>query len=215
DYLHPIISNNNNEIVEEIKIEPHEEIFELEVKEVLIDNSQTSLNFNAFEELPHTPEYLKMEIKDKHSGPLYTVQLNTGIPGYPLAAPTTPASGTLFVVDLQVELILNLKISTLTQLYPNLINRPISLMEKERLWPLLRSMIWAPSKSINPSEVVALEDQRKSKFLKVQMHFITHEDAIKLVKDELKNLYLTTVELDLSDYPNMDDDKIKINENNY
>nr|CAG8470846.1 14290_t:CDS:2 [Entrophospora candida] len=215
DYLHPIISNNNNEIVEEIKIEPHEEIFELEVKEVLIDNSQTSLNFNAFEELPHTPEYLKMEIKDKHSGPLYTVQLNTGISGYPLAAPTTPASGTLFVVDLQVELILNLKISTLTQLYPNLINRPISLMEKERLWPLLRSMIWAPSKSINPSEVVALEDQRKSKFLKVQMHFITHEDAIKLVKDELKNFYLTTVELDLSDYPNMDDDKIKINENNY
>nr|CAG8472404.1 14443_t:CDS:2 [Entrophospora candida] len=195
----------------ELLFESPVEIFELEVKEVLIDNSQTLLSFNAFEELPPTPEYLKMEIKDKYSGPLYTVQLNTEISGYPLAAPIIPPSGTLFVVDLQVELILNLKISTLIQSYPNLINRPISLMEKERLWPLLRSMIWAPSKSINPSEVVALEDQRKSKFLKVQMHFIKYEEAIKLIKDELKNLYLTTVELDISDYPNMDDDKTKIN----
>nr|CAG8447571.1 15091_t:CDS:2 [Entrophospora candida] len=182
---------------------PHEEMLELEVKGVLIDNNQTSLDL----ELQVTPEYLK----DKYSGPLYTVQLNTSTPGYPLATPIISPSGTLFVVDLQVELILNLKISTLIQLYPSLINRPISLMEKERLWPLLRSMIWAPSKSINPSEVVALEDQRKSKFLEVQMHFVKYEEAIKLIKDKLKNLYLTTVELDISDYPNIDDDKTRIN----
>ncbi|CAJ0753707.1 19009_t:CDS:2 [Entrophospora sp. SA101] len=205
DYLYPIINNNNDddEITKKNIIEPHEEMLELEVKGVLIDNNQTSLDL----ELQVTPEYLK----DKYSGPLYTVQLNTSTPGYPLATPIISPSGTLFVVDLQVELILNLKISTLIQLYPSLINRSISLMEKERLWPLLRSMIWAPSKSINPSEVVALEDQRKSKFLEVQMHFVKYEEAIKLIKDKLKNLYLTTVELDISDYPNIDDDKTRIN----
>ncbi|CAJ0632868.1 2995_t:CDS:2 [Entrophospora sp. SA101] len=205
DYLYPIINNNNDddEITKKNIIEPHEEMLELEVKGVLIDNNQTSLDL----ELQVTPEYLK----DKYSGPLYTVQLNTSTPGYPVATPIISPSGTLFVVDLQVELILNLKISTLIQLYPSLINRSISLMEKERLWPLLRSMIWAPSKSINPSEVVALEDQRKSKFLEVQMHFVKYEEAIKLIKDKLKNLYLTTVELDISDYPNIDDDKTRIN----
>ncbi|CAJ0874028.1 5239_t:CDS:10 [Entrophospora sp. SA101] len=191
----------------------------IEVVKILLQNNAQpdGKNIDEFDELAispprdsmeiQTPDYLRIEFADKYIGPLYTVQLDTTSTGYPLTTPTIPPTATLFVVDLQVELFLQWKVNSLTTSQPNLTRRLITTIEKERLWPLLRSIVWAPPKSIRPSEMGILEDARKIKFLEYQMYFVKYEEVLKLMEIHFKNSFtksISTMALDISDYPNLD-----------
>jgi len=105
-----------------------------------------------------------LEISNSDVGPFYTVQLAIDRPGYPITTPTDPPSSPSFVVDFQAELFLRYPLSTLLQKHPNVIRREVTHVEKERLWPCLRSIVWVPPKCKRPSELGVLEAEQREKF---------------------------------------------------
>jgi ankyrin repeat protein len=113
-----------------------------------------------------------LEISNSDVDLFYTVQLAIDRPGFPITASTDPPSSPSFVVDFQAELFLRYPLSTLLQKHPNIVRREVTYVEKERLWPCLRSIIWNPPKCKRPSELGILEAEQREKFLIYKMHFV-------------------------------------------
>ncbi|CAI2162838.1 17490_t:CDS:2 [Funneliformis geosporum] len=142
-----------------------------------------------------------LKISNSDVGPFYTVQLVTDRPGFPIAATAEPSSSPLFVVDFQVELFLQYPLSTLLEKHPNLVQREVTSIEKERLWPCLRSIVWVPPKCKRPSELGALEAVQRERFLIHKMHFVKFDQIIE-VANLPQEVIPPTIPLDISDYTN-------------
>jgi ankyrin repeat protein len=141
-------------------------------KKLKVDHTDnTEVAIGAIEETKESENPI-LEISNSDVGPFYTVQLATDRPGYPIIAPTDPPSFPSFVVDFQAELFLRYPLSTLLQKHPNIVRREITHVEKERLWPCLRSIVWVPPKCKRPSELGVLEAEQRDKFLIYKMHFV-------------------------------------------
>jgi len=173
-----------------LKVE-HTEITELEPKE----------SIEVLEALEaQKPKDPILEISNSDVGPFYTVQLATDRPGYPIATPTDPLSSPSFVIDFQAELFLRYPLSTLLQKHPNLVRREVTHVEKERLWPCLRSIVWDPPKCKRPSELGALETAQREKFLIYKMYFVKFDQILEI--SNISEDDIPTIPLDLSDYTN-------------
>ncbi|CAG8455972.1 7388_t:CDS:2 [Funneliformis mosseae] len=152
-------------------------------------------------ELVNVQENPILKISNNDVGPFYTVQLVTDRPGFPIAATAEPSSSPLFVVDFQVELFLQYPLSTLLEKHPNLVQREVTSIEKERLWPCLRSIVWVPPKCKRPSELGALEAVQRERFLIHKMHFVKFDQIIE-VANLPQEVIPPTIPLDISDYTN-------------
>ncbi|CAO3637803.1 unnamed protein product [Cunninghamella echinulata] len=131
--------------------------------------------------------------------PLYTVQLveNDGV------------KSSLYVLDLQVGLLLNLSTEKLWKRYPNLPRRDVTLKEKERLWSPLASMIctqasshldlYACDKKRTASVMARHKDQEKQRFLDMPLYFVQLDPMITLIKHDYSYLSknLITITLDM------------------
>ncbi|CAO3591096.1 unnamed protein product [Absidia cylindrospora] len=84
--------------------------------------------------------------------PLYTVQLveEDGI------------QSSLYVLDLQIGLLLNLSTDALWHRYPNLRRRQVTLKEKERLWSPLASMVCAGAGASTQMKLACMDQQETS-----------------------------------------------------
>ncbi|GES88502.1 putative ankyrin repeat domain-containing protein 31 [Rhizophagus clarus] len=141
-----------------------------------------------------------LEISNSDVDLFYTVQLAIDRPGYPITALTDPPSSPSFVVDFQAELFLRYPLSTLLKKHPNIVRREVTYVEKERLWPCLRSIIWNPPKCKRPSELGILEAEQREKFLIYKMHFVKFDQILEISKIPKEDI--PTIPLDISDYTN-------------
>ncbi|CAO3642372.1 unnamed protein product [Cunninghamella blakesleeana] len=131
--------------------------------------------------------------------PLYIVQLieNDGV------------KSSLYVLDLQVGLLLNLSTEKLWKKYPDLPRRKVTLKEKERLWVPLASMIctqasphvdlYACDKKRTASLMARHKNQEKQRFLDMPLFFVQLDPIITLIKHDYSYLSknIITITLDM------------------
>ncbi|ORZ23480.1 hypothetical protein BCR42DRAFT_136711 [Absidia repens] len=84
--------------------------------------------------------------------PLYTVQL----------VEEDGVQNSLYVLDLQIGLLLNLSTDALWHRYPNLRRRQVTLKEKERLWSPLASMVCAGAGAGTQMKLASMDQQETS-----------------------------------------------------
>ncbi|KAI9314576.1 ankyrin repeat-containing domain protein [Dichotomocladium elegans] len=116
--------------------------------------------------------------------PLYTVQLT-----HTSSTTTTTSNSTaFFVLDYQVSLLLGLSSQTFRQRYPQLLRRPVTKDEKERLWPPIGSMTGG-----------CYEQAQKRRFVGADLYFIPLDQIVALVKQDYSHLMpsLMTLALDM------------------
>lgn len=165
--------------------------------------------------LPRSPPRPRTLSEAMRYLPLYTVQLveEDGI------------QSSLYVLDLQIGLLLNLSTDALWHRYPSLRRRQVTLKEKERLWSPLASMVCAgagaqvkrdqetPSTSMcNDSDddnykkrtaaasmTTRLRDQEKQRFLDMSLYFVHLDPVVSLIKHDYDYLSknLITITLDI------------------
>ncbi|KAI8333604.1 ankyrin repeat-containing domain protein [Chlamydoabsidia padenii] len=123
--------------------------------------------------------------------PLYTVQL----------IEEDGKQSSLYVLDLQVGLLLNLTTDHLWQRYPSLCRRQVTINEKERLWSPLASMVCAAACSEKTTVAVGLtlRDQEKQRFLDRPLYFVRLDPVVSLIKHDYGYLSknLITINLDI------------------
>jgi hypothetical protein len=119
---------------------------------------------------------------------------------YMVSIPLGDNPSTLFVVDLQVQLVLDMTLPEegLISLYPYLYRRQVTKPEKERLWKHFRRIL-EPLIEISVGKVGPDQKIGKKDFLKLVMNFVKMDEIIDLIKDKYSNLSsnLITIELDL------------------
>ncbi|GAA5803111.1 hypothetical protein HPULCUR_008586 [Helicostylum pulchrum] len=135
-----------------------------------IDNNNN--NHHPYHSPIHTPppEQWSKQKATSYS-PIYTVQINS--------------NALYYVVDLQVSLYLGLSLAEFYNRYNGQLftKKPIQQEAKIRLWPTLKQMI----------------QQDKSDFISNQLHFITLDDVLAIMKQDYRQLGegLLTVALDI------------------
>ncbi|KAI8086071.1 ankyrin repeat-containing domain protein [Halteromyces radiatus] len=133
--------------------------------------------------------------------PLYTVQL----------VEEDGKQSSLYVLDLQVGLLLNLSTDALWKQYPNLRRRQVTFTEKERLWSPLAGMLctvaaspsldnlYACDKKRAASVVARLRDQEKQRFMDLPVSFVQLDQVVSLIKHDYgylsENLITITVDI--------------------